>query len=146
MHSLNSRATGPEDLESASAKIVLVVVELVVVVRVNPVGDLVFGDKEQPSLTAHLNTGNVVDIAELGGDLITGGDVLTEIKCISSITKNNATGRGSLINGAQPATVGHLVAYGSTLERMRVQVCGHGARGQPEMLNMDHNTGIGWPM
>jgi len=31
----------------------------------------------------------------LGGDLVMGGDVLTEIKCkcISSITKNNATGR-----------------------------------------------------
>ena len=72
--------------------------------------------------------------------------MLTEIKCISSITKNNATGRGSLINGAQPATVGHLVAFGPTLERMRVQVFGHGARGQPEMLNMDQNTGIGCVM
>jgi len=73
--------------------------------------------------------GHVVDIAKLGGDLVTGGDVITEIKCVSSITKNEATGRGPPVNGTQPATVGHLVAFGSTLEKMRVKVFGHGARG-----------------
>ena len=58
-------------------------------IRAVAVGDLVFGDKEQPSLTAHLNTGHVVDIAELGGNLVTGGDVLTEIKSINQSIKSS---------------------------------------------------------
>jgi hypothetical protein len=114
-------------------------------IRAVAVGSIVFGDKEKPSLTAHLNSGHVLDIGEMGGDLATGGDVLIEIKCFSALTLNTATGRGSRPNGAQPATVGHLYAFGSTLEFARVKVFGNDERGQREQdANMDHDTGVGY--
>ena len=70
------------------------------------VGACVLGDKGEPEKTAMLNEGHAVDLAELGGDDVTGGgDMLYEIKVPSPLTKKWSAGKGSKDGGGAPATV-----------------------------------------
>jgi hypothetical protein len=68
----------------------------------------VSGDKGAQEDTAHLNSTQVVDVAEIGGDDDTGNDCLYETKCISPLKKSHALGLGSVANGGAPAPMGHI--------------------------------------
>ena len=63
-----------------------------------------------------------------------GGDCCYEFKVPSSLTKSRSEGRGSKpkpdgTGGGQPASVGHLYAFGNTEEKYRVAVLGCRRRG-----------------
>ena len=85
------------------------------------------GDKDDKERTDALNVTSHVDLAELEGDDATGGDCCYEFKVPSSLTKSRSEGRGSKpksdgSGGGQPASVGHLYAFGNTEEKYRVMV------------------------
>lgn len=108
------------------------------------VGPVLLGDKERPEATAHLNSDHVLDVAEVGGDIETGGDHLWEIKTPSPTTTTRSEGRGSSVNGGAPASVGHHFAFGNTEEKYRVNILGCRARGRQADGPFNHSTGKGW--
>ena len=115
--------------------------DMITAVAVGQVGK---GDKEDADATAALNAGTVVDIFELEGDEMTGGDALTEIKVPSPTTKTRTGGRGSAKNGGNPESVGHLVGFGNTEEIYRRDVYGLKGRGRKRDGPFNHRTGRGW--
>ena len=60
------------------------------------------------------NEGHVPDILHLRLEV----DELLEVKCVSPLTKHHAVGRGSARRGGTPASVGHKIAFGNTLEHL----------------------------
>ena len=108
------------------------------------VGGVVLGDKGKPEDTAHLNSTHVLDFAELGGDEETGGDALWETKVPSPLKAHYSAGRGSTAGGGKPATMGHVIGFGSTEEEHEVMVLGCQERGRPSDGPFDHATGKGW--
>ena len=71
-------------------------------------------------------------------------DELLEVKCVSPLTKHHAVGRGSARRGGTPASVGHKIAFGNTLERLHRKILGTDARGSPADGPFDHSTGQGY--
>ena len=112
-------------------------------VRAGAVGAVVYGDKERPELTDMLNEGHVLDFAELDGDPDGGGDVIYETKVPSSLKAKYSEGNGSKAGG-QPATVGHIYGFGSTLEEYTKLTYGLKQRGLPHQRPFDHTTGKGY--
>ena len=90
--------------------------------------------------------GKTVDIAEIGGDEVTGGDVCVDTKVPSPLTKSgtSSAGRGSVQNGGKPASVGHIFAFGNTEELLRITVLGCRRRGRRRDGPLNHSTGKGW--
>ena len=88
------------------------------------VGQLVQGDKGDPAKTADLNATHAVDLAELGGNEQTGGDVLYEAKCVSPTKAKQSAGNGSQQGGGAAASVGHRFGFGNTEEEYRVLILG----------------------
>ena len=67
----------------------------------------------------------------------------------ASLTKSRSEGRGSKpksdgSGGGQPASVGHLYAFGNTEEKYRVMVLGCRRRGRTRDKAFNHNTGKGY--
>ena len=91
-----------------------------------------------------LNTGYAVDIAELEGDDATGGDALYEVKVPSPLTKSQVKGCGGRDGSGQPASVGHLFAFGNTEERYRLKILGCRRRGRKRDGPLNHHTGKGY--
>ena len=86
-----------------------------------------------------------VDIAELEGDELTGGDVCQEYKVPSPIIKARRAGVGSAKDGGSIANVGHLYAFGNTEGYYRVKILGVKARGREGRDRpFSHATGRGW--
>ena len=83
-------------------------------------------------------------MAELGGDDVTGGDLIYEVKVPSPLKKKWAAGRGSAQGGGAPATVGHEYGFGSTLEEYERTVFGCRERGRRCDGPLAHETGKGW--
>ena len=108
------------------------------------VGPVVLGDKTDRNKTAELNETHTLDVAEIGGDEETGGDVLIETKVPSSLTKTWSAGQGSKSGGGKPAKVGHLYAFGNTEEPYRVLVLGCKQRGHPGDGPLNHRTNRGY--
>ena len=81
------------------------------------IGQVGKGDKADKLSTWELNEGTVVDIFELEGDEISGGDALMEVKVPSPTTKSFLTGKGTKKGGGKPSSCGHWVAFGNTEER-----------------------------
>ena len=108
------------------------------------VGSVVLGDKEDLEKTNMLNTGYAVDIAELEGDDATGGDALYEVKVPSPLTKSQVKGCGGRDGSGQPASVGHLFAFGNTEERYRLKILGCRRRGRKRDGPLNHHTGKGY--
>jgi hypothetical protein len=108
------------------------------------VGAVVFGDKAEPEKTEMLNTGTIVDLAELEGDDDTDGDCLYEIKVPSPLTLARSEGKGSKKKGGAPASVGHKYAFGNTREQYEVKIWGCRRRGRPRDGPFRHSTGGGW--
>jgi hypothetical protein len=107
-------------------------------------GPLVLGDKEQPWKTAEYNSTHISDLIEVGGDLETGGNVQYEVKVPSPLTTSFSAGRGSPSHGGRYASVGHIYAFGNTLERYQTMILGCPARGVSGDGPFDHTTGQGW--
>jgi hypothetical protein len=113
-------------------------------VTAGAVGSVIQGDKEDKAKTDHLNSTHVVDVAEVGGDVETGGDVNYEIKVPTCLKKSRSEGNGSTDGGGKPASVGHLHAFGSTEEHYRVLILGCKERGRKSDGPFVHKTGRGW--
>ena len=62
----------------------------------------------------------------------------------SPLTKKHSKGQGSRKGGGQPATVGHLYAFGSTEEQYRLLVLGCRRRGRKRDGPFNHKTGRGF--
>ena len=107
-------------------------------------GQLVLGDKGDPDKTADLNATHAVDLAELGANEATGGDVLYEVKCASPTKASQSAGNGSTGHGGAPASVGHLLGHGNTEEHLRLQILGCQERGRKSQGPLVHSTGHGW--
>ena len=107
------------------------------------IGQVILGDKAEKEKTDILNTGCAVDLAELEGDDLTGGDVSYEFKVPSPTVKTFSKGKGSKEKGGQPASVGHLYGFGNTEEKYRVKILGCRRRGRPRD-KFDHTTGKGY--
>ena len=58
----------------------------------------------------------------------------------SPLTKHHAVGRGSARRGGTPASVGHKIAFGNTLEHLHRKILGTDARGSPADGPFDHST------
>ena len=86
------------------------------------------------------NEGHVPDILHLRLEV----DELLEVKCVSPLTKHHAVGRGSARHGGAPASVGHKIAFGNTLEHLHRKILGTDARGSPADGPFDHRTGKGY--
>ena len=71
-------------------------------VAASAIGPIVLGDKGDPEKTADLNGTHAVDLAELGANEATGGDVLYEAKCVSPTKATQRAGNGSKDGGAAP--------------------------------------------
>ena len=112
-------------------------------VRAGAVGAIVLGDKEKPELTNMLNDGHVLDFAELDGDPDGGGDVIYEVKVPTPLKKKYSEGNGSAAGG-QPASVGHIHGFGSTLEEYSKLTYGLKQRGSPRDRPFDHKSGKGY--
>jgi glycerol-3-phosphate dehydrogenase (NAD+) len=108
------------------------------------VGPVILGDKERPELTRDLNAGHTLDLAELGGDDATGGDVIYEFKVPTPLKQKYLAGVGTAQAGGVPATAGHLYAFGSTQEHYELDVLGAPERGRQRDGPFDHTTGRGW--
>lgn len=108
------------------------------------IGPVVKGDKTDRNKTAELCETHTLDLAELGGDEETGGDVLVEAKVPSSLTKERSAGKGSKEKGGKPAKVGHLYAFGNTEEKYRVLVLGCKKRGSKADGPLNHETNRGY--
>ena len=108
------------------------------------VGSIVQGDKAEPEKVSYINEGKTVDIAEVGGDEVTGGDVCVDTKVPSPLTKTRTAGLGSVQNGGNPASVGHIYAFGNTEELLRIKVLGCRRRGRRRQGPFNHSTGKGW--
>ena len=108
------------------------------------VGQLVQGDKGDPAKTADLNATHAVDLAELGGNEQTGGDVLYEAKCVSPTKAKQSAGNGSKEGGGAVASVGHRFGFGNTEEEYRVLILGCKEQGRKHQGPLDHATGKGW--
>ena len=108
------------------------------------IGQVGKGDKADKLSTWELNEGTVVDIFELEGDEISGGDALMEVKVPSPTTKTFLTGKGTKKGGGKPSSCGHWVAFGNTEERYRVKVFGLKGRGRQRDGPFNHQTGHGW--
>ena len=107
-------------------------------------GQLVQGDKGDPAKTSDLNATHAVDLAELGGNEQTGGDVLYEAKCASPTKAKQSAGNGSQQGGGAVASVGHRFGFGNTEEEYRVLVLGCREQGRKHQGPLDHATGKGW--
>ena len=87
------------------------------------IGQVIKGDKANPSLTADLNEDHVTDLAEIGGDDLTGGDVLIETKVPGPLVKTHKAGgkstKGATKDGGTVMHVGHLYGFGNTEEAYR---------------------------
>ena len=90
-----------------------------------------------------LNEGHVLDFAELDGDPDGGGDVIYEVKVPTPLKAAYSAGKGSA-KGGQPATVGHVHGFGSTLEEYSKLTYGLKQRGSPRDPPFDHKTGKGY--
>ena len=90
-----------------------------------------------------LNDGHVLDFAELDGDQDGGGDVIYEVKVPTPLKTKFSAGNGSAAGG-QPATVGHVHGFGSTLEDYSKLTFGLKQRGSPRDRPFDHTTGKGY--
>ena len=108
------------------------------------IGQVGKGDKADKLSTWELNEGTVVDIFELEGDEISGGDALMEVKVPSPTTKSFLTGKGTKKGGCKPSSCGHWIAFGNTEERYRVKVFGLKGRGRQRDGPFNHQTGHGW--
>ena len=86
------------------------------------------------------NEGHVPDILHLRLEV----DELLEVKCVSPLTKHHAVGRGSARHGGAPASVGHKIAFGNTLEHLHRKILGTDARGSPADGPFNHYTGKGY--
>ena len=111
------------------------------------IGQVIKGDKTQAELTAHLNEDHVVDVAEVGGNDLTGGDTLVELKVPSPLVTTYKAGRGT--HGPEPAGtvrhVGNEYAFGNTEEFYRIQVLGCKRRGRKgKDKAFCHKTGKGY--
>jgi hypothetical protein len=104
-------------------------------------GAIILGDKERPELTEMINETCIVDVAELGGDPDTGGDLSVECKVPSAMRAEYQAGGGA---GGTWASVGHLYGFGSTGEKYAEIVMGCRARGRPADMTFDHTTGRGY--
>jgi hypothetical protein len=113
-------------------------------VMASAVGPCVLGDKDDVAKTAMLNEDHAVDLAELGGDELTGGDMLYEIKVPSPTIASYSAGHGSADNGGAPASVGHLYGFGSTEEKYHLMIYGTNERGRRQDGPLKHATGHGW--
>ena len=91
-----------------------------------------------------LNEGHVPDFAEIGGNPDNGDDVVYEVKVPSPLKKEYHAGNGSAAGGGQPATVGHIYGFGSTLEDYEKKTYGLKQRGSPRDRPFDHKTGKGY--
>ncbi|MEC7287990.1 MAG: hypothetical protein VXU42_04795, partial [Verrucomicrobiota bacterium] len=105
------------------------------------IGSIVQGDKAEPEKVSYINEGKTVDIAEIGGDEVTGGDVCVDTKVPSPLTKSgtSSAGRGSVQNGGKPASVGHIFAFGNTEELLRITVLGCRRRGRRRDGPLNHS-------
>jgi hypothetical protein len=108
------------------------------------IGPVVLGDKTDRDKTAALCETHTVDVAEIGGDDATGGDVLIETKVPSPLTRAKSAGKGSKDGGGKPAKVGHQYAFGNTEEPYRVLVLGCKKRGAKSQGPFNHYTGRGY--
>ena len=108
------------------------------------IGPVVQGDKAAPEKTASINETHVLDLAEIGGDETTGGDVCIEVKCPSSLTQKRSLGKGSEKKGGQPAKVGHRYAFGNTEEWYRRSILGCKRQGRRADGPLNHDTGRGF--
>jgi hypothetical protein len=113
-------------------------------VMASAVGPCVLGDKDDVAKTAMLNEDHAVDLAELGGDELTGGDMLYEIKVPSPTIASYSAGNGSASKGGAHASVGHLYGFGSTEERYHLMIYGARERGRQQDGPLKHDTGRGW--
>ena len=68
------------------------------------IGQIILGDKEDKRKTDILNTGCAVDLAELEGGDLTGGDVSYEFKVPLPTVKTFSAGKGSKQKGGKPTT------------------------------------------
>ena len=118
------------------------------------IGPVVKGDKAAPEKTASINETHVLDLAEIGGDETTGGDV-----CIGSqvpvVPHPEAVARQRQckerrLNGGQPAKVGHrfkrtiIYAFGNTEEWYRRSILGCKRQGRRADGPLNHGTGRGF--
>ena len=85
----------------------------------------------------------VLDFAELDGDPDGGGDVIYEVKVPTPLKAAYSAGKGSA-KGGQPATVGHVHGFGSTLEAYSKLTHGLKQRSSPRDPPFDHKTGKGY--
>jgi glycerol-3-phosphate dehydrogenase (NAD+) len=108
------------------------------------VGQLLQGDKGDPEKTADLNSTHAVDLAELGANEATGGDVLYEVKCASPTKATQSDGNGSKEGGGAVASVGHRFGFGNTEEEYRTLILGCQEQGRKHQGQLDHATGRGW--
>ena len=103
-------------------------------------GPLVLGDKDARDKTADICASVAPDLAELGANPATGGDVLYEAKVASPTTASHSAGRGSRSHGGKPASVGHIIGHGNTEERLRLKILGCKRAGHPSQGPLDHST------
>ena len=108
------------------------------------IGQVINGDRTEKHRTDMLNEGCAVDLAELEGDDLTGGDCLYEAKVPSPLTKTHRKGKGSKLGGGKPASIGHLYAFGNTEEFYRRDILGCRRRGRKSDPVFDHATGKGY--
>ena len=87
---------------------------------------------------------HAVDLAELGGNEQTAGDVLYEAKCVSPTKAKQSAGNGSKEGGGAVASVGHRFGFGNTEEEYRVLILGCKEQGRKHQGPLDHATGKGW--
>ena len=102
------------------------------------------GDKREGRAAqfAHFNADHVPDIIELGA-AVTGKHRLSETRVTTPHRGDVRRGVGSRHHGGSVADVGHVFAFGNTLEHQVVKVFGCRARGRPSDPPLDHATGRG---
>ena len=93
---------------------------------------------------SYLNDGHIPDHARprqgKGGT-----HIVNEVKVVSPHTQHTANqGRGNVRSGGGCLFVGHLYAFGSTLESYRKMVFGVRGHGSEGEAPLDHTTGEGW--
>ena len=106
---------------------------------------VVLGDKTQEQKYKLVNKGRCYDIGELkAGPRET--DILTDTKVASPFTKLKATGQGTQNGGGTISSVGNEFSFGSTEEKLRVDMLGCKQRGSPSDPPFCHGKGTGHVM
>ena len=106
---------------------------------------VVLGDKTQEQKYKLVNKGRCYDIGELkAGPRET--DILTDTKVASPFTTLKATGQGTQGGGGTIASVGNEFSFGSTEEKLRVDMLGCKQRGSPSDPLFCHSKGTGHVM